>query len=202
MDEDDDELEPREALRRQFERELEAKLARRARAKSHRLLPDFFLGWASEETWHLFVDGRYYGCITLIQALAEGLAKFLAEKNGLPRELYADEGWVKPQRRIDALHEGGLISAAGKEAFERIAGNDRNDFHHMNRQVPADLKQLKARAEECLLALHAIEGEVFAYRMEPNGAVVPIQKQYWRITANGDLHVFIKNTPEDAGKSG
>ena len=71
-------------LRSRFEAELPARIDRYAKSRVHPVIPDGYFAAASSECRKLFVDGNFYGCITLAQAVAEGLARFVAEKSGMP----------------------------------------------------------------------------------------------------------------------
>ena len=165
-------------LRRRFEFELEAMSTRYQRAKLHRFIPAGFFSAGSRECRDLYVSGNFYGAIVLTQAVAEGLGKFLADKNGLPMK---DD----PRAQASALRHrpnGALVSETAWKAFARIRGapaEDRNDFHHFNPSVPQATATLEARALECIDALYKIESEVFAVDMSSPGTVRPVHGQYW-----------------------
>lgn len=173
-------------LRSGFELDFEDQVERLGKVAIRNQLPIQYFSFALVECRDMFVAGHYYGCITLCQSVAEGIAKFLIDKN--PAEFQA----AKVSTRIDGgpytlannLHRAGVISADSKAAFLRITGQDRNDFHHLNHQVPTDVKQLEARALECLAALNVVESEVFAYDVK-EGVIFPKIPKYWQISADG-----------------
>ena len=176
------------SLRSHFEAELSGRVERYARARVQGIIPDGFFAAASSECREHFVAGKFYGCITLAQSVAEGLAKFIAEKNGL--EVVEDHG-----RQINILQRDRSAPTISKEAyaaFRQIVGRpheDRNEFHHLNASVEQDYRTLEARALECIESLYVMESEVFAVSYGEAGRINPVHRQYW--SQDGDnLAVF------------
>jgi hypothetical protein len=62
--------------------------------------------------------------------------------------------------------------------------SDRNDYHHLNKEVEQEFEKLEQRAEECLNHLHTIESDVFAYSLGEGKIIVKNQK-YWPPGENG-----------------
>ena len=133
----------------------------------------------------MFVAGSFYGCISLAQAVGEALSKFVAEKNKV--RLRKDYG-----TRVARLREAGVISSACKTAFQSLHGKDRDDYHHLNKNVEQDCRKLEARAEGCLAALHSIESEVFQFERKER-AILPRFPQYWP-KSGPHLSVYLKCT--------
>jgi len=177
-------------LRSHFEAEIPGRVARYNRPRVHGIIPDGFFAAASSECRELYIAGKFYGCITLAQSVAEGLAKLIADKNGIgPAEDHRQQiNHLQRDRSAPA------ISTAAYAAFRQIMGRpheDRNDFHHLNASVEQDYGKLDARALECIDALHVIESEIFAYKMD-DGRITPIHSQYW--LQDGDsLQVFVRS---------
>lgn len=132
----------REFLRQQttnlFEAKLETSLDRTIRTKVHGVIPHQYFSAASSECREMFIEGSFYGCITLAQAVAEGLSRFVAdvhEINGLGKD---------PVNRVSKLNKRGFISAESRAAFKRIWSDDRNKYHHLNENIseliPRNLK--------------------------------------------------------------
>jgi predicted nucleic acid-binding protein len=87
----------------------------------------------------------------------------------------------------------GVLSQKCIDAFERIKGRDRDDFHHLNKGVATDREKLEKRAEECVSSLYEIETELFGFGIE-NGTLVPLQPQYWpRPNADKYIRVFLRS---------
>ena len=192
---DDETLDQEKLIRQARERaqlqtldaaQFENRLQRRLATRIHQVIPSEWFAPASSECRDLYVDGHYYGCISLCQAVAEGLAKFLLAKNDLP------EAGQHKQRCL-LLRKKGVISEVTRLAFICIEGDDRNAIHHLNRDVPQDHDALKRRAEECVDALYAIEKGVFAYGFGAAGTLELHHPEYW--TVDGQLaRVFIRAT--------
>jgi hypothetical protein len=161
--------------RRQLERIDEARFQgraeRAARSIIHGIIPQHFFSAASSECRELFVDGHFYGCISLAQAVAEGLTRFLGRFHQIGAR-------KNPLLRSSKLYDAGIISQEALQALKRIRGNDRDIFHHMNDNIPTDSKVLEARAEECVDALYTVESEVFEFQTR-DGTIVPKNPQYW-----------------------
>lgn len=162
-------------LRQQFEAELQDRIDRYERSRKHNLIPLDFFSAASSECRRLFISGEFYACITLAQSVAEGLAKYIAEKNSRPiiKDYHSQIGHLHNPRN------GAVISPATYQEFKAIHGDDRNDFHHLNREVEQDYRQLEARATECLESLFSIESALFEYELIEGGKICPINPQYW-----------------------
>jgi len=137
----------------------------------------------------MFVAGSFYGCITLVQSVAEGLGKFLAEKNTI--KVYNNH-----DKLIAELSNRGVISATAREAFKAIRGKDRNDFHHLNKRIPQDRDKLEKRAEGCMNSLYTIESEVFAYEHDGTGRIIMKHRKYWPPDDDrGMVRVWRRRTP-------
>jgi hypothetical protein len=165
-------------LRNTFEAELAGRIDRYMRSRVHPVIPDGFFSAASTECRKLFVDGNYYGCITLSQSVAEGLAKFVADKSGV-------DVVGKHRNQINELQKNRAAPTISNEAyaaFRQIIGRpheDRDDFHHLNADLEQDHYKLESRALECLESLFAIESEVFAFQIVEGGRLRPMQPKYW-----------------------
>lgn len=120
----------------------------------------------------MYIAGFFYGAVSVAQAYVEALSRFLAEQHRTRIRSDAEE-------RCKYLHREKIISAQALAAALAIL-SDRNDFHHLNKQVTQDYERLEARAGECMNHLHTIESEVFAYSIgvEP-GKVALKRPEYW-----------------------
>ena len=173
-------------LRQDFERRLPARLDRQARIPVHPCLPTEFFAQASAECRHLFFDERYYGCIVLTQSVAEGVARFVAEK-----KCPGDKS--KYKKRVEKLLNSvkpTAISQKVHDAFLRVHGHDRNDFHHLNSNIEQDRRELEKRAEECLVALFEIQSELFACPVVKPGIQDFVNKEYWSLDAHGRIRIY------------
>lgn len=165
-------------------REQYRQTERHLRAKVHDIIPHEFFSAASAECKEMYVTGCFYGCITLCQSVAEGLSKFLAEKNGVR----VKNGFTA---RVGRLKQEGVISEVAADAFDTVHSEDRDAFHHLNNDVEQDHKKLEARALECLDALYTVESEVFAYDLQ-EGRIKPKNKKYWPRAGEDSLLVNVR----------
>src|SRR5206468_788901 len=85
------------------EARFEQRAERAARTEVHGIIPQHFFSAASSECRDLFIDGRFYGCISLAQAVAEGLVRFLGDHHRLGAK-------NDPKVRAQRLHKAGVIS--------------------------------------------------------------------------------------------
>ena len=175
----------REQLDRHDQARLAGRADRAARTHVHGIIPGEFFAAASSECRDTFIDGHYYACISLSQAVAEGLAHFIGgfHKVGARNN---------PSMRVERLRAKGVITDAALDAFGRIWGNDRNTFHHLNPDIPTDHQALEARAEECVNALLAIESEIFAFDIADGGKIAPKHPEYWPRTGPEQMKVFVR----------
>jgi hypothetical protein len=60
------------------------------------------------------------------------------------------------EKRLRRLHHEGLLSDQALDAAVAVL-NGRNDFHHLNKEVPQEYQRLETRAETCINCLHKIE---------------------------------------------
>jgi hypothetical protein len=174
----------REQLRQWDEARLAGRIERAARTNVHGVIPNHFFSAASSECRDAFIDGHYYACICLAQAVAEGLSRFLGDihKVGARKD---------PTQRVRRLQAKGAVTQCALEAFFRIWGNDRDTFHHVNPDIPTDYAELQRRAEECVNALLDIESEVFAFEFA-DAKIVPKKPAYWPKSDPQHLEVFLR----------
>lgn len=174
----------REQLELHDEARRAARADRAARTQVHGIIPGEFFAAASSECRDVFIDGHYYACISLSQAVAEGLTRFLGDfhKVGAKKD---------PRKRVQQLHSKRAISRAAVDAFGRIWGNDRNTLHHLNPDIPTDHQLLERRAEDCVAALFEIESELFAFDVV-DGGIAPKTPEYWPKTDAQHMGVFLR----------
>lgn len=117
--------------------------------KPHGIIPNSHFAAVSAECPLLYRDGHYYGTISLTQAVAEALVKFLCKANG----------W-KPgkdfENNLEQLENRGKITGDLKTKFLEI-WQRRNDYHHLNPQVEQDRQKLEQLANEKLSRLKQVE---------------------------------------------
>ncbi len=144
--------------------------------------------WAfiSAECTLLYRDGYFFACIALCQAVAEAIVRDLCKTNRLKVTKSFDTN-------INKLCSQKEISNECKEALGTI-WEGRNDYHHLNPNVPTQRTKLQAIAKSKMIALHDVESEVFAFEWV-GGAIKPKYPKYWPKTDDGLLNVFLRFEP-------
>ena len=144
--------------------------------------------WAfiSAECTLFYRDGYFFACIALCQAVAEAIVRDLCKTNRLKVTKSFDTN-------INRLCSQKEISNECKEALGTI-WKGRNDYHHLNPNVPTQRTRLQAIAKSKMIALGAVESEVFAFEWV-GGAIKPKYPKYWSKTNDGLLDVFLRFEP-------
>jgi len=134
----------------------------------------------------LYRDGYFFACIALCQAVAEALLRFMCERNER-----GSEGFVKFETNIRKLRElKDKIPLDWIETLERVWEN-RNDYHHLNPDVPTQKEKLREIAKDKIVALLDIESKVFAFEWV-DGAIKRTQPEYWLETDSGHLNSYLR----------
>lgn len=165
-------------MRTYFDVSLKFRLDRHERIPARRVIPGQHFAAVASQCREMYVDGYFFGCISGIQAVAEAIARLIAEKNGITirnNHLATIGVLQQPKHRI-----------ISPEAFAdfRLIHRDRNDYHHLDDDLERNRHKLQARAEECLLAMRRIQDEVFAFDVE-NGYIKPKHPDYWPAVTEG-----------------
>lgn len=169
-------------LQQEFEFSLDQRIDRYLELKPHGVIPNSHFAAVSAECHLLYRDGHYYGTISLTQAVAEALVKFLCRVNGWKAAKDFEDN-------LDKLEKRTKITGNLKDKFLEI-WQQRNDYHHLNSKVEQDRKKLEQFAKQKLNCLKQIEEELFAYSVS-KGKLVPKFPKYWDIT-NGTISVFLR----------
>lgn len=176
---------PEQIMRAAFEARLPLRIERAGRIKLQHLIPEHWFAAAASECATMFIDGHFYGSISVAQAYIEALSRFLAEHHKV-------RVGKDVEQRCRRLADAGVISEAALNAARNVL-EQRNDFHHLNKDVPGDYETLQQRAEDCINELHTIESEVFAYLFDPPGALLLKNPQYWPDSSPGMARVHLRN---------
>lgn len=172
----------KDTLQQEFEYSLQQRIDRYLELKPHGIIPNSHFAAVSAECHLLYRDGHYYGTISLTQAVAEALVKFLCKVNGWkPDKVFEDN--------LEQLEKRGKIVGDLKTKFLEI-WQRRNDYHHLNPQVEQDRQKLEQLAKEKLSRLKQIEEVLFAYSAN-SGKLVPKFPKYWD-QKDGKVAVFLR----------
>lgn len=149
------------------------------------ITPNHHFAAASAECIELYTDGHFISTVMVTQAVAEGIRKLVAQRNGIKHDMSGDAV-------VRECLKAALITQGCADAFDRIYGGFRNDIHHMNSTVGKIDFQTLAKRNIQDLAL--IEREIFGCGIR-NGAFVPINPKYWDIGPDGTAPVFLRCSP-------
>ncbi|HUY36469.1 MAG TPA: hypothetical protein VMV69_27275 [Pirellulales bacterium] len=120
---DNDRAQSEHSLRQDFELTLANRIDRSRRTRVHPAIPSGYFSVASTECRDVFVDGHFYGCITLVQSVAEGLAKFLATNNGIT----PNKNHLALVNALQKHRSNPVISPQAYAAFRTIRGGKKED---------------------------------------------------------------------------
>jgi len=170
-----------------FQASLDERVQRYLEIDHQRITPAHHFAAASAECLRLYVDGHFMATVMVAQAVAEGIRKFVVERN----HLKLDEG-MTGQEVVAKLRQDKIISHECAEAFIRIHGSFRNDVHHMNPRVATI--PFRELANRNIRDLALIEREIFAAKLV-TGAFVPVQPKYWDLREDGTASVYLRCSP-------
>ena len=160
----------------------------------HGIKPMHHFAKASSECNDLYRDGYLIGAVMMSQAVAEGIWRFVLERNQIqPKKLKVGGGKKKNRPTIAAVLVGRkIISTECANAFVRIWRSFRNDVHHMNPKIST--VNFPEVAKQNMDDLAAIERELFAVTSgEDAGKIVLVQPRYWDLREDGTTSVFLRN---------
>ena len=171
-------------LKNSFDQSFPDRVERYLRVKVHDYVSLTFFSHVVAECREMFASGYFYGSISLSQAYAEALARFIAEKfeKSPPRDY---------KKNVQKLSKRKLITEDVADAFLAIHGKDRNNFHHFNKEIEDNIQSLETRAEDCLKRLNTIESNIFAYSWTEQG-FKPKYAKYWHKKENGEIAAYVR----------
>lgn len=171
-------------MRTSFEASLPSQVERASRIKVQKFIPHHWFATAASECASMYVTGFFYGAISVSQAYVEALSKFLVESHGLRQS-------KDPKIRWKKLLEEKVVSKTTHDAAVSVF-DKRNDYHHLNKEVEQDCRELEERAETCLHNLHTIETEIFAHSFDKPGILTPHEPRYWPEERPGMVRVNLR----------
>jgi hypothetical protein len=118
-------IEAEEDIRQRLEVDIAGRNDRFLKSKVHPIIPHAYFSAASSQCRDMFVNGTFYGCITLAQSVAEGLARFVAQKSGLVWSGLSRAD----QHSSDGSHIAGDFDNA-YAAFLELHGRPKEDRNH------------------------------------------------------------------------
>ena len=180
-----------DGLRAHFEAMLEQRIDRHIEISHHPITPNHHFTKPSNECIDLYTDGHFFSTVMVTQAVAEGIRRFVVERNGIKW----DDGMKGPEI-AELLVNRGIISRECADASNRIWNSFRNDVHHMNPKVAEIPEKISFSelAKRNIQDLAIIEKEVFAVKLS-TGCFIPVHTQYWDIEPDGMCSAFLRCGP-------
>lgn len=169
-------------MRDSFEAGLPRRVERASRIRLQNFIPAHWFAAAASECASMYIAGFFYGAISVAQAYVDALSRFLAETHYIPVK-------SKTPARWQSLRNNNVVSQTALDAAISVFA-ERNDYHHLNKDVEQDFQELEKRAEACMNHLHTIESEVFACSLDEPGKITPQKPQYW---PEGDPGLILVN---------
>ena len=175
----------RAELLQRCEAEVDERVERYSAVEPHGIIPNRHFAPASSECSLLFRDGHYYGCISLVQGVAEALVKFMCEK----RLGNAHGDFARNVRKLASQeHLTAEDSAALVEIWEQ-----RNTYHHINADIETGRMELEQLARRKTQLLMEVEKSLFAHGIDA-GRIVPENPDLWDLQ-DGRAEVFLRLDP-------
>ena len=151
-------------------------------SNEHPIIPNHYFAYPSTECHALFRGGHYFGCIALCQSLAEAYARFIYER------------WTKQtasndfNKNIRNVRKSSVMPDISN-LLEQMYGDNRNDFHHLNPNIPQKREQLEAIAIEKISLLDRCESQLFEYDTNDKAALIPKYPMYWETTEAENIYL-------------
>lgn len=173
-------------LRQECEATAAERVGRYLRVQHQPIVADTPFASASAECMGLFRDGRFYGCISLSQAVGEALVRHMCRSNHWrPAKTF--------EENVGALRRRGFIDEA-IEAEMLSLWQQRDEYHHLNDSIATERTALDELAIAKIRALAVIEEWVFGFCHGEAGLVLR-HPQYWPRTGENQVGVFLRCDP-------
>ena len=175
-----------ENLKQELLATLDERIARYQELDFIKVTPNAHFASVSAECILLYRDGHFLACVALCQAVAEAIVRLMCERSKFSSisEDYDKNVGNLQKRKIEPD-----CSKLFKEIWK-----GRNDYHHLNPEIPTERSELQDIAKSKIITLHKIESEVFDFAWTKDGAISPRYPKYWDIK-NGLLNVFLRFEP-------
>lgn len=153
----------------------------------HPIIGNHYFAQASAECQLTFEHECYFACISLCQSVAEAYARFMYENwtSNPPAEAFG--------ANINKIQTENVQPDVSELLKDIYGGQQRQDFHHLNKTVPTDYKQLQKIATQKINLLNKVESQIFEYEDTNTGLKVKYQ-QYWE-KKNCLLNAYLRFAP-------
>ncbi len=175
-----------DSLEQDFLATLNERISRYQELDFIKITPNAHFASVSAECILLYRDGHFLACIALCQAVAEAIVRLMCERSNFT-SISNDY-----ENNVENLHKR-KIEPDCNTLFKEI-WKGRNDYHHLNPEIPIERNKLQDIAKSKILTLHKIESTVFEFVWTKDGAISPRYLKYWDMK-DGLLNVFLRFEP-------
>jgi hypothetical protein len=175
-----------ENLKQYFLATLDERISRYQELDFIKITPNAHFASVSAECILLYRDGHFLACIALCQAVAEAIVRLMCERSKFS-SISNDY-----EKNVEKLYKRN-IKPDCNELFKEI-WKSRNEYHHLNPEIPIEKNELHELAKSKILTLHRIESTVFEFTII-NGTISPKYLKYWDVKEDGLLNVFLRFEP-------
>jgi len=173
-----------DTLKGDFLATIDERISRYQELDFSQLTPNTHFAFVSVECINLYRDGYFFACIALCQAVAEAIVRLMCERSTFSSiSDYYEEN-------VKNLHKR-KIQPDCDELLKEI-WKERNDYHHLNLNIPNEKSKLQEIAKGKISALHSIESKVFEFAWTKDGAISPRYPKYWDFNKDGLLSVYLR----------
>ena len=173
-----------ENLNGDFLATIDERISRYQELDFSQLTPNTHFAFVSVECINIYRDGYFFACIALCQAVAEAIVRLMCERSTFSSiSDYYEEN-------VKNLHKR-KIQPDCDELLKEI-WKERNDYHHLNLNIPNEKSKLQEIAKGKISALHSIESKVFEFAWTKDGAISPRYPKYWDFNKDGLLSVYLR----------
>ncbi|MFC1899556.1 hypothetical protein ACFLXP_04415 [Chloroflexota bacterium] len=173
-------------LKQDFLATLGERISRYQELDFIKITPNAYFASVSAECILLYRDGHFLACIALCQAVVEAIVRLMCEKSNFTSIANDYE------KNVENLHKR-KIEPDCNTLFKEM-WKDRNDYHHLNPEIPTERNKLQKIAKSKIVTLHKIESKVFEFAIK-GGAILPKYLKYWDINKDGLINVFLRFEP-------
>lgn len=170
-------------LKQEFLATLNERISRYQELDFIKITPNAHFASVSAECILLYRDGHFLACVALCQAVAEAIVRLMCDRSKFSS---ISEDYEK---NVENLQKRKIEPDCSKLFKEIWKG--RNDYHHLNPEIPTERSELQDIAKSKIITLHKIESKVFDFAWTKDGAISPRYSKYWD-TKNGLLNVFLR----------
>jgi hypothetical protein len=172
-----------ESLQQDFLASIDDRISRYLELDFGQVVPNTHFAPITIECILLYRDGYFFACVALCQAVAEALLRFMCERNDI-----RNRGFETNIRNLSELKDN--IHPDWIKMLKRVWKN-RNDYHHLNPNVPTQKDKLKGISKDKIVSLLDVESKVFAFEWV-DGTIKRAHPKYWLESANGLLNSYLR----------